>query len=43
VVEVEEDAPIGVKRKLRSVVWNDFDLIQVNGVYKARCKWCKNI
>jgi hypothetical protein len=41
VVEVEEDAPVGVKRKLRSVVWNDFDLIKVNGVYKARCKWCK--
>jgi hypothetical protein len=41
VVEVEEDAPVGVKRKLRAVVWNDFDLIKVNGVYKARCKWCK--
>ena len=36
-VEVEDDAPAAKKRKLRSEVWKDFDLISVNGVWKA--KW----
>ena len=41
VVEVEDDVPVGCKRKLRSEVWKDFDLINVSGVWKAKCKWCK--
>jgi len=41
VVEVEDDVPVGSKRKLRSEVWKDFDLINVSGVSKAKCKWCK--
>jgi hypothetical protein len=40
-LEVEENVRVGNKRKLRSEVWKDFDLILVNGVWKARCKWCK--
>jgi len=40
-VEVEDDAPAAKKRKLRSEVWKDFDLISVNGVWKAKCHWCK--
>jgi len=41
VVEVEDDVRVGSKRKLRSEVWKDFDLINVSGVWKAKCKWCK--
>ena len=41
VVEVEDDVPVGCKRKLRSEVWKYFDLINVSGVWKAKCKWCK--
>ena len=41
VVEIEDDVPTTKKRKLRSEVWKDFDLISVNGVWKAKCKWCK--
>ena len=41
VVEVEDDVPVGCKRKLRFEVWKDFDLINVSGVWKAKCKWCK--
>jgi len=41
VAVVEDDVPIGCKRKLRSEVWKDFDLIQVSGIWKAKCKWCK--
>jgi len=41
VVEVEDNVPVGSKRKLRSEVWKDFDLINVKGVWKARCIWCK--
>jgi len=34
VVEVEDDVPVGSnsKRKLRSEIWKDFDLINVSGV-----------
>jgi hypothetical protein len=38
VVEIEDDVPVGCKRKLRSEVWKDFDLVKVKGVWKARCK-----
>jgi hypothetical protein len=41
VVEIQEDVVVGTKRKLRSEVWEDFDLIYVKGVPKARCSWCK--
>jgi hypothetical protein len=41
VVEIEEDVLVGCKRKLRSEVWKDFDLINVSGIWKAKCKWCK--
>lgn len=40
VLEVEDDVPVGSKRKLRSEVWEEFDLINVNGVWKAECHWC---
>ena len=41
VVEVEDDVPVGSKRKLRSEVWKEFDLINVSGIWKAKCQWCK--
>ena len=41
VLEVEDDVPVGSKRKLRSEVWKEFDLINVNGIWKAKCHWCK--
>lgn len=41
VLDVENDVPVGSKRKLRSKVWKDFDLINVSGVWKEKCKWCK--
>jgi hypothetical protein len=41
VIEIEDDAQVGCKRKLKSDVWNDFDKIVVNGVAKGRCHWCK--
>ena len=41
VVEVEDDVRVGSKRKLRSEVWKEFDLINVNGIWKAKCHWCK--
>jgi hypothetical protein len=37
VVEIQEDVVGGTKRKLRSEVWKDFDLIYVKGVPKERC------
>ncbi|KAG2551947.1 hypothetical protein PVAP13_9KG442200 [Panicum virgatum] len=41
VVEIEDDASTAKKRKLRFEVWKDFDLVSVNGVWKAKCHWCK--
>ena len=40
VVEIEYDAPAARKRKLRSKVWKDYDLVSVNRVWKAKCHWC---
>jgi hypothetical protein len=39
----QEDIPSssGAKRKLRSDVWADFDQVEVDGVFKAKCKHCK--
>ena len=27
--------------KLRSVYWKHYDRVQINGVYKAICKYCR--
>ena len=35
-----EDQDFGTKRKLRSVVWNDFKTVKVSGDVKAQCKHC---
>jgi hypothetical protein len=29
------------KRKLKPAVWEDFHKIEVDGKWKAKCKWCK--
>jgi hypothetical protein len=33
------------KRESRktSPVWNDFDIVEVGGVKKSQCKWCKKL
>jgi hypothetical protein len=36
VLEVEEDVPVGSKRKLRSEVWEEIDLIKVNVDLESR-------
>ena len=45
VLEIEDDVVVGSKRKrgpkLKSKVWLEFDTIELNGVWKAKCKWCK--
>jgi len=43
VSEGEEDSDDGgrpSKRKLTSVVWNDFEKVRVDGVWKAKCNHC---
>jgi hypothetical protein len=40
VIEIEDDVQVGVKRNLRSDVWNEFDKVTVAGIDKARCHWC---
>lgn len=30
------------KRKLRSIVWKEFTGVEVNGILKAECMWCKD-
>jgi hypothetical protein len=35
-----EDQDFGTKRKLRSVVWNDFKKVKVAGEVKAQCNYC---
>jgi hypothetical protein len=37
VIEIEDDVQVGVKRNLRSDVWNEFDKVTVAGIDKARC------
>jgi hypothetical protein len=29
------------RRKLKSVVWKEFNRPQINGVWRAECMWCK--
>jgi hypothetical protein len=36
VLEVEDDVPVGSKRKLRSEVWEEIDLIKVNVDLESR-------
>jgi hypothetical protein len=31
------------ERRKTSAVWNDFDNVEVNGVKKSQCKWCKKL
>lgn len=44
VIEVEddedEDVEAGSKRKLTSVVWNEFKRVKFNGQVRAKCKYC---
>jgi hypothetical protein len=42
-IEIDNDVPIGSKRKpkLKSEVWKEFDRVEINGVWKAKCMWCK--
>ena len=42
VIEIEEDASAGKKRKLRSEVWKDYDLVKM-GVGKQNANGVKNI
>jgi len=35
-----EDQDFSIKRKVRSVVWNDFKIVKVSGDVKAQCKHC---
>lgn len=41
VIEIEDEVPVGSKRRLKSNVWNDFDKIGEGRTAKAKCKWCK--
>ncbi|CAO1948759.1 unnamed protein product [Urochloa humidicola] len=41
VIDVEDNVSVGRKRKLRSDVWKEFDPVEVNGIWKAKCQWCK--
>jgi hypothetical protein len=31
------------ERRKTSPVWNDFDIVEVGGVKKSQCKWCKKL
>ena len=42
-IEIDDDVCVGSKRKLKSAVWLEFDRIQLNGVWKAKCQWCKKL
>ena len=43
VIQIDDDVRVGSKRKLKSEVWLEFDRIEVNGVWKAKCQWCKKL
>jgi hypothetical protein len=43
VIQIDDDVPVGSKRKLKSEVWLEFDRVQLNGVWKAKCQWCKKL
>lgn len=33
---------VGARRKLKSVVWDEFDRVLLDGKMKAVCQWCHN-
>lgn len=45
VIKIEDDVPVGSKRKLKlkSDVWRDFDKISVANKWKAKRKWCSKL
>jgi hypothetical protein len=40
-VLIDDEVPVGGKRKLKSDVWLEFEDVIVGGKKKAECKWCK--
>jgi hypothetical protein len=44
-IEIDDDVAVGSKRKtkLKSKVWDEFDRIEINGVWKAKCNWRKKL
>jgi hypothetical protein len=42
-VLIDDDVPVGGKRKLKSDVWLEFEDVIVGGKKKAECKWCKKL
>jgi hypothetical protein len=42
-IDVDDDVPVGGKRKLKSDVWLEFEPVDVAGKSKAECKWCKKL
>jgi hypothetical protein len=38
--DAPEDTHFGTKRKLTSIVWNDFKKVKIAGELKARCLHC---
>ena len=39
-VEEQDGAEVGSKRKLTSVVWKEFKRVRWNGKIKAKCNYC---
>jgi hypothetical protein len=39
--EIDNDVPVGGKRKLKSAVWQEFEQVIISGIKKAQCNWCK--
>jgi hypothetical protein len=42
-VEIDDDAQVGCKRKLKSKLWEDFVRFSVSGKWKAKCNWCSKL
>ncbi|TVU50271.1 hypothetical protein EJB05_01637, partial [Eragrostis curvula] len=43
VVDIDDDVPVGGKRKLKSDVWLEFERVLVAGKLKAKCSWCQKL
>jgi hypothetical protein len=41
IVEDDDTVIVGMKRKLKSDVWLEFEQVTVDGKLKAQCNWCK--
>jgi hypothetical protein len=41
IVEDDDTAIVGTKRKLKSDVWLEFEQVTFGGKLKAQCNWCK--